>query len=271
MSRKVLLALGAALAGSLLYWGVAIRPYLHIDEATVQMQTFGLSAECGGKITELLRQEGDKVAKGDKLGALATDLLRARKQQAEAAMESHRIQFHRKKVAYDQVMQAYLNLRADYTMGQATQERVDHLLAELQESQAKVDEAKWLFASLEADVASLTAQINTMTLVANKEWLVLRRLKEVGESAQEGETIYLLGDPTHTWVEAYVPEEDLLSVKPGNSVEIRLAAYPKQVWQGKVLSLGSSLTEKGLPVKISLESHEALKPGLSAEVKISKF
>lgn len=273
MFRKTFLGLSVAISSLLLYWGLAIRPYLHIDTATVQIQTLALGAGCGGKITELCREEGDKVVKGEKLGSLATDILKARKEQAEAALETYRIQFHRKKVAYDQAMQAYLSARADYTMGQATQERVDHLLAELQEAQAKVDESKWIFTSLEADISSLAAQIDAMTLISCKESLILKRLKEVGETVKEGEAIYLLGDPTHTWIEAHIPEQNLSSVKPGNSVEIRLSAYPKQIWKGKVLSLGSSLTEKGLPIKISLEkeSEIELKPGLSADVKISKF
>jgi len=96
-------------------------------------------------------------------------------------------------------------------------------------------------------------------------------------------------DPARVWGEANIKETSIRSLNVGQPVDIRVDAYPGEVFKGQVQIVGSAATSQfallptpnpsgnftkitqRLPIRISIENpDERLRPGMMVEVKIPK-
>lgn len=109
-----------------------------------------------------------------------------------------------------------------------------------------------------------------------------------GENIGSGQTIAVIADLDKTWVTANIEEKKISRIKAGQTVEVRIDAYPGKVFKGKVVEVGYAVKSvfsvlpventsgnftkvaQLLPVKIEVMDKEGyiLKPGMSAAVKI---
>ena len=65
----------------------------------------------------------------------------------------------------------------------------------------------------------------------------------VGDYAATGEAVMTFVSTTDVWVKAYVRENSIAQIKPGNAVEIVLDSLPGQVLTGKVASVGFAVSQ----------------------------
>ena len=158
---------------------------------------------------------------------------------------------------------------------------------EVSAAQKSLDQAKGIaeqansaVSQAQANVDLIDTQLAKLTIVAPTDGVVLTRSAEVGQMALPGATLIEIGrlDPLELTV--YLPEEQFGLVKPGQSVQARVDAYPDRTFQGTVLRMSNEAeftptnvqtkedrTRLVYGVVIRLNNPDlALKPGMIADV-----
>jgi cobalt-zinc-cadmium efflux system membrane fusion protein len=94
----------------------------------------------------------------------------------------------------------------------------------------------------------------------------------LGAMVDESKEILTIIDPAVLWVDAEVYERDLARVRPGLEVEVRVPAYPGQVFPGRVTYIGDVLKEETRTITVRAEVSNRdgrLKPGMFADIALS--
>ena len=68
-----------------------------------------------------------------------------------------------------------------------------------------------------------------------------------------GSNPFTISDLSHVWVVCDVYENDLANVHSGDTVEIRLNAYPSQVFHGRISNIGAILDPNIRTAKVRIE------------------
>lgn len=269
MKRAVILffLLAAALAGGW-YWQ---HEYGHTRNGTpvfygnVDIREVRLGFRVGGRVLEVLKEEGDPVAAGDVLARLDDELFRnavnqaeaktaqllarleelrhgsrpeeierARKNllAAEAATENTRLVFERlQKLVHTgaAARQDFDTARAAYHEAQA---RRDAARAELKLFQAgarseQIDQAQAAYDAARAELAQARVHLADTVLTAPEPGVLLTRAVEPGSMVQAGSTAVTvsLGQPVR--IRAYAPEPELGQVFPGREALVYTDSRPE--------------------------------------------
>jgi membrane fusion protein (multidrug efflux system) len=220
------------------------------EEATV-------ASEVPGLVTKLHVDEGDAVTRGSALleidperRRLELDARRARVEEAEAAFADQQRQTERvrelsqKKIASDaQLDQGELALRL-------AKSRVNAARAELGLSERALRDA---------------------TVVAPFDGLVAKRLVSQGEYVAPGAPLVELVALDPIEISFHVTEIDSARVSVGATVDLRVATYPDDSFQGKVISVspGVDLRTRMLRVRAIVPNTDGrLRPGFFARVDL---
>ena len=141
----------------------------------------------------------------------------------------------------------------------------------------------------EAELAQVEADIASTRVDAPADGAVIRRLAQPGMAVDTGTPILSLWLTDRTWIEAWVPEEDIADVVPGNPVQVSFPALPGERFDGVISRIGLA-TDFEMPVdylpqtresrmrptpqvglEIRLDSPPAVfRPGMSAVVDIRR-
>ena len=97
----------------------------------------------------------------------------------------------------------------------------------------------------------------------------------------------MMHDPDNVWVDANIKETEIRRLRPGQSVDVSVDAYPDEVFVGTIEKIGHAATSQfsllpstnpsgnftkvtqRLTVKIALQQRDGLlKPGMMVEVSI---
>lgn len=226
---------------------------------SVDTRQVSLAFEGSGRILSLAREEGERVAAGDRLGELDTEALRIALREAEASAEALRAVrvlaeegYRREDVDAARATAASLEKqvrlaaitwrrqselrRADTTTQQAldearlTLESLKQQLAASEQNLRKLEaglrpgevaEARARYEAGRAAVAKLRYQIDTAAiLVSPVEGVIRSRLAEPGDMASPSRTIYQIAVTDPKWVRAFVTEKQLGFVKEGASAMV---------------------------------------------------
>ena len=100
---------------------------------------------------------------------------------------------------------------------------------------------------------------------------VIERHGTVGEAVDRARELYTISDLKQVWAIAEIKEKDIAAVRVGDSATIRVTAYPREVFEGKILLIGNEVEEKTRTVeaRIGVDNRGGkLKPGMFADVEI---
>lgn len=92
-----------------------------------------------------------------------------------------------------------------------------------------------------------------------------------GQYVKEGDMLYKIADLNTVWLYLDIYESDLGWVRPGQSVDVKLEAYPAEVFQGKVSFVDSFLDDKTRTVRarVNLKNPDRkMKPAMYASALI---
>lgn len=201
-----------------------------------------IAARSGGRLIELLADEGQEVHKGDVL---------ARLDDADLVNTINELQA---KLAY----------------AQTEFSRKEKLRAQGLVSQQSFDQARADFDAAGAAVARAAAQADYMKLISPADGRIIRRDGEIGQMIAANQTVFSLSCCAPLRLSAEVDEEDIARVTPGLAVLIRADAFPGQVFHGTVKSItpkGDAVT-RSYRVRIELAPHTPLLIGMTAEANI---
>jgi RND family efflux transporter MFP subunit len=92
-----------------------------------------------------------------------------------------------------------------------------------------------------------------------------------GQRVMAGDALFRLADLSVVWVEGEVFEQDLPSVRMGQSVDVELQALPGNVRQGRIVFLQPTVSSETRTVRVRVEldnQNRVLKPGMYATIRI---
>ncbi len=97
-----------------------------------------------------------------------------------------------------------------------------------------------------------------------------------GEVVETTDKLFVVADLSKVWVVANIPEKDIPYIHPHNDsreqfVEVRVSAYPEEVFQAKVTYVGDVLdaTTRTMRLRLELDNHQGrLKPEMFATVRV---
>jgi RND family efflux transporter MFP subunit len=187
-----------------------------------------------GRITEILKREGDKVRPGMLLARLDD-----REARANVGAIAERVDFLRAEYARQDKL---------FRAGYATRQSYERADSELKQAEAQMAAARQVLADKQ--------------LVAPLSGTVLRRDGEPGEVATAGQVLYWVGEAGKLWVVAEVDEENIPRVRVGQRVLLRADAYPERVLEGQI----ASVTPKGDPINKSYRARVDLPPGTPLQI-----
>lgn len=100
---------------------------------------------------------------------------------------------------------------------------------------------------------------------------VIEKGAVIGELAQPDKSLFTVADLSTVWIEANLNEKDLAKVGIGATAEVSVAAYPKEVFRGRVAYVGASVDKESRTVKARIDVPNAqgrLKPEMFATARI---
>ena len=126
----------------------------------------------------------------------------------------------------------------------------------------------------ERDLVGLDAGAvrRTVLLRSPVDGVVIEKLARAGQRFMAGEVLYQVAQLDHVWLVADVFEQDLGALQPGAVARARFAAYPGQVFAGRVAFVYPTLapSTRTVAVRIELPNPEGvLKPGLYGSVELA--
>lgn len=228
-----------------------------------------LSTETGGRVEEVRVREGSVVRRGDVLarigdpelarqveGAEAEEgqardaLLQAAAKREEAVLrvrgERGRAENNLRKAREDHRRAAEL-FRNGF-LSRSELETAETMLANAEEEgriaaagestlhalDREIDVLRGRSRSAQARTAALTARRSKLTITAPFSGVITRKSAELGETKLPGAALFVLADPSSTYVEAQIDEADAAKVRPGQTVRLLPEAYQGEKFSGTV-------------------------------------
>ena len=266
----------------------------------VDIRQVSLAFETGGRVAELLVEEGDHVTKGQLLGRVDVQdlILQREKSMADISAQEQNVRKMHNGNRPEEIARAQAALRsAQASLEQAgrdlarmkklrvnnsiSQQDLENAQTAFRVHQAARDEADRALALLEAgyrdeDIAMAEAQLKSAraalailshridcgNLTAPCDAVVSSRLLEPGDMASSGTPVFLLSLTSPKWIRAYVSETQLGRIRHGMQAAIVTDSFPDPV-PGQVgyISPSAEFTPKSVQT-------EELRPSLLYEVRI---
>ena len=220
-----------------------------------------------GRVLRVIAGLGDSVKAGAPLATVeASEFVQAQNdlQLAAAQVKLARINETRKHASYDAKggsLQDWQQAQTDLTAAETALNSVRNRLQILGRSPA--------------DIAALETSRNMnpiATLTAPIAGVVVDRQVGPGQYLQAGGApVFTIADPSRVWLLANVRETDAGLVKLGQSVEVRVLAYPNRVFRARVTFVSAVVdpVTHRLPVRAEIDNRDgALKPEMFANFRI---
>jgi cobalt-zinc-cadmium efflux system membrane fusion protein len=225
-----------------------------------------------GRVAEVHADLGQEVTHNQLLAVLhSSDLGLAQSSYLKARARRH---------VAEQAYQRAQFLFKEKVIGQAEEQRRE---GEMISVRAEAQEAREGLRLLgmgdkEMSVLERTQTIRSqISIVAPFAGRVIARDLTKGELVETAQKLFVVADLSTVWVVANVPEKDIAymhsaTVVPNQPVEIHVAAYPDEVFQGSVLHVGDMLdtVTRTMQVRLGLPNPAGrLKPEMFATIRVS--
>jgi HlyD family secretion protein len=225
-----------------------------------------VKSKASGEVLQLFVETGDVVARGAELAQIDPRDVQNSLEQAEADLEVAQVQAQ----------------TADAQKARTEELRRSNVVTQ-QEYESAIQSAANAKASLVRAQTNLTLareRRRDVSIASPIAGTVIERTVEVGQiiasatsNVSGGTTLVKMADLSEMQVRALVDETDIGEVRPGNSVEVRVEAYPTRVFHGEVLKIEpQAVVEQNVtmfPVLVRLANSEGLlRPGMNAGISI---
>jgi len=219
--------------------------------------TSRISSPVLGRAIKIHAQLGDRVKVGQPLltidspdmGSAVADY-----RKASADLDLKRKALERSKVLLDGGVVAHKELESAQ--------------ADMAQSQAEAERTKSRLHNLGINHATFGNE--SFTLKAPMAGMIVDRQVNLGNEVRPdaASPLFVITNPDHLWAMIDLPERDLSKVSVGQTLSIKVDAYPDEEFQGKVQSIGTMLdpVSRRVQVRCSVESKGKLRPEMYARV-----
>jgi RND family efflux transporter MFP subunit len=133
----------------------------------------------------------------------------------------------------------------------------------------------WDISPAQVEEVEQSGQVSrTLTLHAPFTGFVTEKMVQAGQAVEMGTTLYRLADLSSVWVEADIYEQDLRFVHTGQTMHVEIAAYPGELFQGRVSYIYPEvrMDTRTARIRISLANPGArIKPGMFATAQLESL
>lgn len=203
----------------------------------VAVHQVDVSADVNGRVTEIKFEPGTRVEAGTPLVQL-----------------------------FDAPEQGDLaNYKAQATVAQLSLDRAKQLASRQFGPQATVDTAQAAYDQAQAGIAKTEALISQKLVRAPFSGDLGMRKVEVGQYLTAGTAIVSLTDLSELWANFTVTEKDSGSLKVGQTVRLKVDAYPGRTFEGKITTIEPQIASdtRNIRVQATIANPEKiLKPGM---------
>lgn len=223
--------------------------FKHFFEASGSVEAVNeafISPEVNGQIMEIYVEEGDRVQKGQLLARLNTEVTE-------------------KSVA---------ELKTSLSLATEVFERQERLWNQQIGSELQYLEARNNKKNLENRLETLQAQLDMSAITAPINGIVEKVNQKKGELSVPGMQLIQLVDLSELYVRADISESFLPSIKSGDTVNLRIPAYPDYEKTMKINRVGNVINKNNRTFEIELRfdnSAEMLKPNMIAIIRVNDF
>ena len=207
------------------------------------IQGVDVSTEVPGKVTSINFQSGHQVERGDLLIQLDST--------AQQAMLQ--------------------GLKAEHALAKLDFNRAKGLAQTSAVSQAQLDRAKSQLDSLEAKVSEQDAKVAKRSIRAPFDGELGIRRVNLGEFISPGTEIVTLQNLDPIYVDFTLPERFLRNLWVGQTVEIKVAAFPGAIFNGSISAVSPKVekTTRNVALQATLPNKaRQLRPGMFAQVNV---
>jgi membrane fusion protein (multidrug efflux system) len=272
--RWVLMGGGTLLAVIVvLFMYLSSGRYMSTDDASVNAAQTAISSHISGQVIKIAVRDNQHVQRGDLLFQLDDQPLRIAVKEAEAKLALARMQISAAKAAYRHQLAETDAARGTLAYQRHELERQQRLSesgitshAQLDQTQHTADEAQQNVAAAEQQASSYLAilggnadvpldshpmvmqaqaaldkarlDLSYTSVVAPDEGIVTKvEQLQVGNYISAAIELFTLVSTRNVWIDADFKEDQLAHMRPGQSAEVTIDAYPGRRFTARVVSL----------------------------------
>ncbi len=244
----------AIITGSIYY--INSMNYQTTDDAYVESDLIQIAPKVSGQIKEIYIKDNQKIKEGDLIAKIDDADYKIKLAQAQAMYEKALFSQKVAKAKLDAInteiklakkdLDRYTNL---YKAGAVSQQTLDNAKIKYDNTKAKLLSAEESILSntdnkvADAELRVLKAQrdqaalnLEYTNIIAPNSGTVTNKNIEKGKYVQTGQPIFMLVTD-NIWIEANFKESQVGLMKIGQEVEIKVDAYPKKKFKGKIESI----------------------------------
>jgi membrane fusion protein (multidrug efflux system) len=160
-------------------------------------------------------------------------------------------------------------LQADRRLAEITRNRVSQIVSDNLGPRSELDEAQAILDRTEAEIAAKQAMIRQKSIRTPFAGELGNRIINPGQYLAPGDEIVQLVGLDPIYAEYSLPERYLSELHVGQTVTVRVQAYPGTVFEGSIYAISPSIQTASRSVRIRalIENPDRrLRPGMFAEV-----
>ncbi len=279
----------------------SIRDAVEYIGTTQPVQTVAVRSQVEGQLLILTADVGDRVTKGELLAQLDDSLLQAEVSKAEAELAALNSEVISAQGEVQSAISAVASAKVEVEQAKNDVQRLQELYEEGAIALREVELARTAYLTAQQTLSSARSEVNVRQsaveaakgrVIAQQSLIqqeqerlsytrlnspitgyVLQRVIETGNLVQPGSEIVRLGDFSQVKVVVPVSELDLANIRPGQSVRVRLDAFPRDSFVGRVsnISPAADPTSRQVPIEVILANPEQkISSGLLARVSFGQ-
>ena len=230
------------------------------------LNIYAITAQTGGKILQILTDEGEQVKKGELLIVmdgvdLPQQLAVAKSALVQANYEVRALQdeLNNQKAQETLLQITYNRFKILNKQQFVSQSEYDKALADLQGIQAtaaatlsRIQSARTGIKVAEKNIEALQEKTDRLRVYAPVDGVVISREAEVTQYVQPSTPILQIVDPATLWVETKIDERRSGRVKEGQQTTIVLRSQPDKTYRGEVKRIDAMTDPVTLERKINV-------------------
>jgi len=250
----IIVGIIAVVVGGYLIWDAS--HYQSTDDAYVESHLVQISPKVSGEITEIFITDNQPIKEGDVIAKIDDRDYKVKFEQADAkyqhALLNQNVAKANLNAANSEIelakkdLERYKNL---YAVGAVSKQRLDVAQTQYDGVQAKHTTADNMILSQEknkvadADLKVLKAlrdqaelDLSYTKIIAPRDGVVTNKNVEKGAYVRTGQPLFALASK-EVWVVANFKENQVGNMKVGQTVDIKIDAYPNRIFKGKIDSI----------------------------------
>jgi RND family efflux transporter MFP subunit len=214
---------------------------------------YDVGFQTGGKLLEVLKEEGDHVSKGELLARIDPVDLPQKLKEADASLK--RATLDKKALVEDQrgvqakyelALKSYRRYRKLLKQGFVSQAEFDKISSDYNDAKAKLDSIKSrvsasdaVIEQLKESIEGIKKRLEILNIYSPVDGKITWKEAEAGESVPPAKPLFKIVDPKTLWVTTYIDERLSGAVKVGQSASILLRSHPDHPFKGRVVRIES--------------------------------